>query len=172
MLIAETILVVWLKIGPDNHYETYVASKVNTYPNLFAFIFVENLLCALAVILFGCIPFGVGTIFRTCLMFGNLCATLKWLWPYYSVKEMLVSTLPHGIFEFTDMYFCVLLSALWSRAVTLAMGRLVARRPVLQKLKCDLLFLGKAIIFVLIPLTFIAAIVEVTITPRLIELMV
>lgn len=164
LVIAELIVFVCLNTGPDGHYETYVANTIGKYPNLFTFILGENLQSALVMVLFGTMPFGLGVIFSTYSVFSSLCSTVKWLLPDYGVRKMLLGIMAHGIFELTAIFFSVLLSVLWCRALTLAIIRLVRRRPLLKEFRTDLFFLAKAVFLVLIPLLFIAASIEVTIT--------
>ena len=171
LLIAEPIVFVCLKTGPDGHYESYVANTIGKYPNLFTFILGENLQSTLVMISFGFLPFGLGVIFGTYSVFSSLCSTVKWLLPNYGVKKMLLGTMAHGIFELTALFFSVLLSVLWCRAITRATLRLVRRRPLLKEFRTDLLFLVRAVFFVLIPLLFIAASVEVTITAWIIGML-
>lgn len=164
LIIAELIVFVWLKTGPDGHYETYVANAIGKYPNLFTFILGENLQSALVMVLFGSLPFGLGVVFSTYSVFSSLCSTVKWLLPDYGVREILLGTMAHGVFELTALFFSILLSVLWCRAITLAILRLVRKRPLLKEFRTDFLFLVRAVFLVLVPLLFIAASIEVTIT--------
>lgn len=164
LLIAELILFVCLKTGPDAHYESYVENTIGKYPNLFTFILGENIQSALVMISFGFLPFGLGVIFGTYSVFSSLCSTVKWLLPDYGVRKILLGIMAHGIFELTALCFSVLLSVLLCRALTLSILRLIQRQPLLNEFRTDLLFLVRAVFIVLIPLLFIAASVEVTIT--------
>ena len=155
--IAELIVFVCLNTGPDGHYEAYVANTIEEYPNLFTFILEENLQSALVMVLFGSFPFGLGVVFGTYSVFSSLGATAKWLLPDYGVWEILLGTMAHGVFELTALFFSILLSVLWCRAITLAILRLVRRRPLLKEFRTDFLFLVRAVFLVLVPLLFIAA---------------
>ena len=169
LLIIELIVFVCLKVPPDNHYESYVSSTVDRYPNLFTFILGENILSSLLMILSGTIPFGLGVLFSAYSVFGSLCSTVKWLLPEYGVRKILLGTVFHGIFELGALLFSVLLSVLCCRAITLAILRLIGRRPMLAQFKLDILFLTKAVLFILIPLLLVGASVEVTISAWIVQ---
>lgn len=164
LLLAELIVLAVLNTTPNDHYSQYVSESLGANESAFGFILLGNLKSSLVLVLLGTIPLGLGTVFGTYMMVSGLAATAKWLLPEVGGSRLLLCVLPHGAFEMSALYCSVLLSVLWSRAVTMTIVRLCLRKPVLAPLKEDGMFLLKSIVYVVIPLILIVAVIEVTVS--------
>ena len=164
LCLIELIVYVCLKTEPSNEYEQYVAETLPEYANMFAFIFSENLKTSLRVVALGIVPFFLGSATAGYLIFASLISALKWLLTNVSLWDLFLCILPHGIFEFTAIFFSVQLSVFLSRTVTMVPIRLFKKEAVLSPLKEDLLFLLRSIVLILIPLFLIAAGIEETVS--------
>lgn len=164
LLIAEMIVFAVLNTTPNDHYSQYVSESLGANESVFGFILLGNLRSSLILVLIGIIPLGLGTVFGTYMTVSGLVATVKWLLPEIGGSRLLLCVLPHGVFEILAICYSVLLSVLWSRAVTLAIIRLCRRKPVLAPLKEYGIFLLKSMVYVLIPLVLTAAVMEVTVS--------
>ena len=165
LLLAELVAFAVLNTTPNDYYSQYVNKSLGANESVFALILLGNLRSSLVLVLLGTIPLGLGTIFGTYMTVSSLAATVKWLLPEVGGLRLFLCVLPHGVFEMLALYCSVLLSVLWSRAVTLTIVRLCRRKPLLAPLKEDGMFLLKSIMYVLIPLIVIAAVMEVTVSP-------
>lgn len=164
VVIIELLVFALLNTAADGHYEQYLAETVGQYSGKFAFIFLENLQSMLIMILMGTIPAFLGIFFVSNQTISGLVATGKWILPDVGVTRLLISILPHGIFEIPAICFTILLSALWSRTVTIAIIRLIRRKPVITSFREDVAGILKSIVFILLPLVLIAAVIEATLT--------
>ena len=164
LLTIELFVFAVLHTEADSHYEQYLAETAGQYSGVFPFIFLENLQSMLIMILAGTVPAFLGSFFVTNQTISGLVATGKWILPEVGATRLVMCLLPHGIFEIPAICFTILLSVLWSRAVTLAIIRLIRRKPVIDRFREDTMGVLKSIVFILIPLVLIAAIVEATIT--------
>ena len=165
LLLTELIIFAVLNTTPNDYYSQYVSESLGGNESVFGFILLGNLKSSLILVLLGTIPLGLGTVFGTYMTVSGLVATVKWLLPEVGGLRLLLCVLPHGVFEMSALCCSVLLSVLWSRAVTLTIVRLCLRKPVLAPLKEGGMFLLKSIVYVLIPLILIAAVMEVTVSP-------
>lgn len=159
LLLAELIVFAVLNTTPNDHYSQYVSESLGANESAFGFILLGNLKSSL--VLLGTIPLGLGTVFGTYMTVSGLISTVKWLQSEVGGLRMLLCVLSHGIFEILALYCSVLLSVLWSRAVTLEIIRLCKRKPSLTSIKEDGMFFLKSIVYVPIPLILIAAVMEV-----------
>lgn len=164
LAMAEFLVFAVLNVEASGSYEQYVAETSVKYSGRFPFIFWENLESGLRLVLMGTVPLGLGTLFGAYATVAGLVSACKWLLPEIGGRTLLLCVLPHGMFEIPAICFSVLLSALWSRAVTAAIIRLLRREPAVRTLCEDGLSVLKSAAFVQIPLILIAAVIEVTVS--------
>ncbi len=169
LALAEILVFACLHTDADHHYEIYLAETMGQYDALLGHIFWENLRTALMTVLIGSIPFGIGILFNSYFTCSGLVATAKLLLPRVGGMSLLLSVAPHGIFEIPAIVFSFILSVLWSRAITFVLLRLRREK---SKLKTDCKFLFQAVVFVLIPLTLVAAVTETYISALVIEMII
>lgn len=172
LVIIELVVFSCLNAEPTTSYAEYVSETKGLYGSEFAFIFFENLKSSLIVVLYGTIPLGLLTLFGTYSLCYGMVSAFKMLATTVSLKTILFGITPHGIIEIPAICFSVLLSALWCKALTLAILRLIRRKPVLECFKEDCRFLYRSVILILIPALLVAAIIEVTLSPLLIEMII
>lgn len=157
-------------ISPDeankiiDEFRKMVGSADKAAPlELFAFIFFKNafssFLAVFAGIIFGILPF--------LSLIGN--GAFLGVFAYFFIKEnfslavFLAGTLPHGIIEIPAFLF--------SAAAGLWLGMAVFRRIIFMERKFRSKVKGaiKFYFFIILPLLFIAALIEAFITPKIIE---
>ncbi len=168
--ITEFFIFACLNTPPNNYYTEYVTGTAGAYNNAFSFVFFENLKTAIMTILWGTIPFGIFTLLGTFGVITTLVSTFKLLITEIIWWKLLVCMIPHGIIEIPAMCFSILLSVIWCMSITMAIIRLVRRKPVIEKLKTDCIFILESIIFVLVPMVLVAAIIETTLSARIVAL--
>lgn len=161
----------------NNHYQAYVESTQKLYPNNFTFIFCENLKSTIVMILVGFIPLFFGTLYGGMIFVSGMVITFKYVLRSLSFHTIFFSLLPHGIFEMTVLLYSYILSNILSKEITLGLwhritGKAVSflGRPIhLLGIKRIGVFILFNVIFVIIPLLFLAAIIEVTISPMILS---
>lgn len=115
LLLAETGVYYWLNVPADWQYVTYVEENIGQYPNLFAFIFIENLKVSGRMILAGLVPVFLGVLFSGALTVRGLVVTFKQLVLTMPTYRILLCTLPHGIFELPALMLSVALACILSK---------------------------------------------------------
>lgn len=169
LALAEILVFTCLHTEADHHYEIYLAETMGQYDTLLGHIFWENLRTALRTVLIGAIPFGIGILFNSYFTCSGLVATAKLLLPRVGGMRLLLCAAPHGMLEISAIVFSFILSVLWSRAITFELLRLHRDKP---GLKTDCRFLFRAVVFVLIPLTLVAALTETYISALVVEMII
>ena len=167
-MTADMLLYACLHAQPSAAYQAYVAETLPAYSGMFGFVFVENAISALTLILCGLIPFGIGVLPVVCFTLNGLVSTAKGLLTTVSGKELLVCTLPHGALEGAALLMTIMLSCLLSRAITLALVKAAKRQPFFRELKAELHHIGAFVLLLVIPLLFCGAIIETQISRYLI----
>lgn len=176
MVIVEVIVYSALKTPANTNYEEYVAESMPAYSNLFTFIFFENTKSTGKILLSGIVPACFGSLTVLCLTMLDLTATVKQLLLSYSPHMIFLSILPHGIFELSAMLGAVLFSSLLSKEITLAIAKVfvpkgwrLSKKISDQRIK-NIATIIKAWCLVIVPLLVVAAMIEVTISPVVMEI--
>ena len=171
LLIVEMVVFACLHAAPTDDYSAYVAQTSGQYRTLLGFIFWENLQSALFLLLCGTVPFGLGTVFGAYAAISGLVSAAKTVLPQVGGRTLLLCTLPHGLFELATICFSILLSVLWSRAVTVAIIDLCRGKPVWPQFWKECKFLLRSFLLILLPLVMIAAVMEVTVSAPITDLL-
>ena len=172
LLLVEMVVFFILNGSPDPRSIENLTTSPNNYPNLFLFIFLGNLKAAMMTILAGVIPGFLGSIFVLMMTVKSIVVTTKTIATTISVGTIILSVIPHGIFEIPAIILSILLSSIIS---TVALCTLF-RKKILNiqgltsvNLKTQLRYAVISFVYIIFPLLLIAAIVEVTISPLVIE---
>ena len=178
LFIAESI--VYCLINSEADISSYLAYHDETRPQygtLFSFILFENTQAMLPTIIMGTVPFFLGTLFCTYSTVHSLVIAFKYIISSLPIETILAGTLPHGIFEIPAIIFSMILSAIISKEITLAILSFITKKKFDNSkaifyrngLKETAIFVAKSLVFVILPLVFIGAFVETFITGRIIE---
>jgi len=160
LLVTELIVFAWLNTEPIG--ESFTSQPLSE--NVFLDILFVNLRSSIFTIIFGSIPFGVGTFFAAYMTVTSLIAQLKYLLPEIGLARLSLCVLPHGPFELTAIFLSILLSVLWSRAITLSIIQLLRRKPTATFFKEEGRQILKTAFLVLFPLITFAALIEATVS--------
>ena len=171
LMAAELLVFCLLNSAPSTQCGQYVAERQSLYANLFSFILFENLQACLSILASGIIPLGFGALFTCYGMMDGLVSTGKWLLPNAGGWKMALCLIPHGVFEIPAMIISVLAAVLLSRAVTVAIWRLIIRTPLKVELLYELKLLLKITMLVLLPLILLGAIMEVSVSCSVADLL-
>ena len=177
LIFVEVLFFCVLNGIPDDHYSAYVETTQNQYPNQFTFIFCENLKSAVAMIFVGAIPLYIGGLYGTMTSLSGLVLTFKYLLQYLPFHEIFLSILPHGVLEMTALLLSFILSNILSKEITIGLWQHITGRkipflgrqiPLLGIKRAGKIILS-SIVFVIVPLLFLAAAIEVTISPAILS---
>ena len=163
----------------NDHYRVYVESAQDLYPNELVFIFCENLKSAAGMILVGLVPLFFGGLYGAMMAVSGLVVTLKYELQSLPFRTIFLSLLPHGIFEMTVLVFSYILSNILSEEITLGLWRRITGKTVsfwgrpspLFGIKKTGVFILSSMVFVIVPLLFLAATIEVTISPMVLSVL-
>ena len=123
----------------------------------------NNWIAMLIMILYGLIPFiqfPVISLFSNGLLVG-IMAGMYWVSDEMTMPLFLAGLVPHGIFEFTALVVAVACGRYLCRNTTKMISR-KHEKPEMSSVFTDLL---RVLLFVIAPLTVVAAFVEVYLTP-------
>ena len=164
LLISEIIIFTWQNSTVDDSFLAYLVERANFKGSVFLFILFGNTRSALCLVLMGIIPFGLGSLFNAFGALENIVLTIKYLLPAVGTKQLILSTITHGIFEATALYLSFVCSILLSKAITSSiLSRMTNKKKEVSLFEeCKVIF--KGIIYVLLPLILIAAVLEVTVS--------
>jgi stage II sporulation protein M len=131
----------------------------------------------LPAIIMGTVPFFLGTLFCTYSTVHSLVIAFKYIISSLPIETILAGTIPHGIFEIPAIIFSMILSAIISKEITLAILSFVTKKKfdnpksILYRngLKETSIFAVETIILILIPLVFLGALTEAFVTGRILE---
>ena len=175
LLLVEMVVFFILNGSPDPRSIENLTTSPNNYPNLFLFIFLGNLKAAMMTILAGVIPGFLGSIFVLMMTVKSIVVATKTIATTISVGTIILSVIPHGIFEISAIILSIQLSSIISKNITVALCTLF-RKKILNiqgltsvNLKTQLRYAVISFVYIIFPLLLIAAIVEVTISPLVIE---
>ena len=178
VLIFIEIVVFYIVNGiADDHYQVYVESTQGLYPNKLAFIFCENLKSTAAMILIGSIPLFFGGLYGVMMSAGGLVVTFKYMLQSLPFHTIFLSILPHGVLEMTALLLSFVLSNILSKEITIGLWQHITGRkipflgrqiPLLGIKRAGKMILS-SIAFVIVPLLFLAAAIEVTISPAILS---
>ncbi|MBE6020557.1 MAG: stage II sporulation protein M [Clostridiales bacterium] len=173
ILIIEIVVFYVLKAQPDDHYVEYVNETEGKYPNLFLFIFIENIKTNTKVMLCGIIPLFLGSMVAAMLSIKGLITSLKLFSGLLPLSTILICTVPHGLMEIPCIAACMVFGCLISKEITLTILKAVRKKELvfLDKtrktigLKKTVSFIFKSWLMIILPMTFTAAMIETYITP-------
>jgi len=123
----------------------------------------NNWMAMLIVIIYGLLPFlqfPLISLFSNGVLLGVM-GGLYWVSDEMSMSLFLASLLPHAVFELTALVLAVACGMYLCRNVTRWITR-KGERPIMTEVYSDLL---RVLLFMIAPLTVIAAFVEVYVTP-------
>ena len=180
-LVVIEIIIFYIVNGiPDDHYSAYVETTQNQYPNQFTFIFCENLKSVVAMIFVGAIPLYLGGLYGTMMSLSGLVLTFKYLLQRLPFHAIFLSILPHGVLEMTALLLSFILSNILSKEITIGLWQHITGRkisfwgrpiPLIGIKRAGKMILS-SIAFVIVPLLFLAAAIEVTISPAILSALV
>ena len=173
MVFVELILFYIVNGVPDDHYRIYLENTKGKYQTDFTFIFFENMKSALLQIGMGGVILFCGNLLWTMMVVKAFIATFKQLLYDFSFHTILFSILPHGVFEIFVMVFSFILANILSKEIVLSILQFIMKKdnalrgiPIVQfGIKRTIVMILFSIAFVIVPMLFLAAIVEVTISP-------
>ena len=179
LIIIELFVFYGLNGQPNDGYADYVANTRSAYLNVFSFIFFGNLKSATIMVLAGIIPFFLGSIFISVLTIKGLVTTFKFLVFVENIPlhTLLLSILPHGIFEMTALLFSAVLSYIVSKEITLSMVKQIRKKDIAFRgriyspagIKQTFYMVVKCWLLVSLPLILVAALIESFISVLIVE---
>ena len=161
-----------------NHYAAYLDDTVFQYSNLFFFIFFQNLKAATIMILQGILPVFLGCLYGATVTVKILVETFKFLLTGVPLHTIILSTLPHGIFERSALLFSIMLSCIISKEITLSLIWLITKRNIIifgkrrfpMGIKKTALMTAKCWLLIILPLILFAALVESSLSMLVVNL--
>ena len=179
LILAELIIYCIINCDADiSQYLEYTEITMPEYKNLFSFIFFENLKSSAKLALTGFIPFFLGILADTFLTAYSLTSSIKFILGEFPANYVFLSLLPHGLFEMSGLIFCIIISAVLSKELTLFLLSFITKKKfdnpkaVLHQngLKKTIIFFSESFVFVVTPLILLGAIMECTITSWVMEI--
>ena len=164
LFIIEIIIFTWHNSMVNDSFLEYLNERVNFDGNVFLYIFIGNTHSALSLLLMGLIPFGIGSLFCAFGALENIVLSVKYLLTYVSTRELILSTIAHGVLEATAFYLSFVSSILLSKAITSSiLCRIIGKKKGLCLLE-ESRMIFESICYLLLPLLLIAAVFEVTVS--------
>lgn len=170
MVFIECIIFACLNMEADPHYLEYLEKTEPKYNSVFWLIFIENSISSILTAILGMFPFFVGTLYESYSIAAGFITTVKLFMQKIPLKYILFGIAPHGIFEMSAIVFSLIISAVFSRE----MSRIFLKWILKDKLRYDeklipMIFVIRGLLLVVIPLLFVGAVVEITVSPILLN---